>query len=244
MVQFHAYPGGKKRVVTFSYDDGSANDERLIALSNKYGVKSTFHLNGINYINISDEEAARLREEARIAKEKELEDFFNGYGWKPYFVSGSDQFKMHEDMAKVMDKVIKEIKKVREKGEGKYPVIVVTTPKGWTGPKEVDDKKILNIEDIAIWNERFSDYIEELSNKGIPPVIEIKPNVMYQLGISPESEEYNILYYNKLKESIVNEIGYEPKPVYYEGYYLLLTNGTKVNIDKVIYDKLLEYVEE
>lgn len=110
--------------------------------------------------------------------------------------------------------------------------------------KEVDDKKILNIEDIAIWNERFSDYIEELSNKGIPPVIEIKPNVMYQLGISPESEEYNILYYNKLKESIVNEIGYEPKPVYYEGYYLLLTNGTKVNIDKVIYDKLLEYVEE
>ena len=110
--------------------------------------------------------------------------------------------------------------------------------------KEVDDKKILNIEDIAIWNEKFSDYIEEISNKGIPPVIEIKPNVMYQLGISPESEEYNILYYNKLKESIVNEIGYEPKPIYYEGYYLLLTNGTKVNIDKVIYDKLLEYVEE
>ena len=62
--------------------------------------------------------------------------------------------------------------------------------------KEVDDKKILNIEDIAIWNEKFSDYIEEISNKGIPPVIEIKPNVMYQLGISPESEEYNILYYN------------------------------------------------
>ena len=110
--------------------------------------------------------------------------------------------------------------------------------------KEVDDKKILNIEDIAIWNEKFSDYIEEISNKGIPPVIEIKPNVMYQLGISPESEEYNILYYNKLKERIVNEIGYEPKPVYYEGYYLLLTNGTKVNIDKVIYYKLLEYVEE
>lgn len=61
MVQFHVYPGGKKRVVTFSYDDGSANDERLIALFNKYGVKSTFHLNGINYINVSDEEAERLR---------------------------------------------------------------------------------------------------------------------------------------------------------------------------------------
>ena len=74
--------------------------------------------------------------------DNELEDFFNGYGWKPFFVSGSDQLKMHEEMAKVMDRVIKEIKKVREKGTGKYPVLVVTTPKGWTGPKEVDDKKV------------------------------------------------------------------------------------------------------
>ena len=72
----------------------------------------------------------------------ELEDFFNGYGWKPYFVSGSDQLKMHEDMAKVLDKVIKEIKKVKEKGTGNYPVLIVTTPKGWTGPKEIDDKKV------------------------------------------------------------------------------------------------------
>lgn len=72
----------------------------------------------------------------------ELEDFFGGYGWKPFFVSGSDPMKMHEDMAKVMDKVIKEIEKVRSKGVGNYPVIILTTPKGWTGPKEVDEKKI------------------------------------------------------------------------------------------------------
>ena len=73
---------------------------------------------------------------------EELEDLFYGYGWKPYFVSGSDQLKMHEDMAKVLDKVIKEIKKVKEKGTGNYPVLIVTTPKGWTGPKEIDDKKV------------------------------------------------------------------------------------------------------
>ena len=72
----------------------------------------------------------------------ELEDFFNGYGWKAYFVTGSDSIKLHEDMIKVMDKVMKQIQKVRSKGVGNYPVIVLTTPKGWTGPKEVDMKKM------------------------------------------------------------------------------------------------------
>ena len=73
---------------------------------------------------------------------KELENFFTGYGWKPYLVSGNDPHKLHEEMAKVMDKVIKEIKKIKKTGEGNYPMIVLTTPKGWTGPKEVEDKKI------------------------------------------------------------------------------------------------------
>ena len=73
---------------------------------------------------------------------EELEDFFYGYGWKPFFVTGSDTLKMHEEMAKTMDKVIKEIEKVRLRGEGHYPVIVLTTPKGWTGPKEYNDLKI------------------------------------------------------------------------------------------------------
>ena len=73
--------------------------------------------------------------------EEEMEDFFYAHNWKPYFVSGSDTMKLHEDMAKVMDKVVKDIKRVKEKGNGEYPVIVLTTPKGWTGPKEVDGKK-------------------------------------------------------------------------------------------------------
>ena len=72
----------------------------------------------------------------------ELEDFFYGYGWKPYFVSGSNQLKMHENMAKVMDKVFDDIKKIKEKGTGSYPMIVLTTPKGWTGPKKYDMNKI------------------------------------------------------------------------------------------------------
>lgn len=46
MIEFHVFPGGKKRVVTFSYDDGHVNDERLIKLLDQYGAKGTFHLNG------------------------------------------------------------------------------------------------------------------------------------------------------------------------------------------------------
>lgn len=72
----------------------------------------------------------------------ELEAFFTGYGWKPYFVYGSNQLEMHEKMAKTMDKVIRDIRKIKEKGEGNYPVIVLTTPKGWTGPKEVEGKRV------------------------------------------------------------------------------------------------------
>ena len=58
MIQFHCYPGGKKRVVTFSYDDGHKNDERLVALFNRYGVKGTFHINGADF---SDERRAEMR---------------------------------------------------------------------------------------------------------------------------------------------------------------------------------------
>lgn len=74
--------------------------------------------------------------------EEEMEDFFYGLSWKPYFVSGSDPMRMHEKMAEILDKVVKDIKKIKKTGVGNYPVIVLTTPKGWTGPKEIDLKKI------------------------------------------------------------------------------------------------------
>lgn len=61
MLQYHCYPGGKKRVVTFSYDDGSPNDVRLVELFNQYGVKGTFHLNGEHLGSLSEEETLRLR---------------------------------------------------------------------------------------------------------------------------------------------------------------------------------------
>ena len=74
--------------------------------------------------------------------EEEMEDFFYGLSWKPYFVSGSDPMKMHEKMADTLEKVVKDIKKIKKTGVGNYPLIVLTTPKGWTGPKEIALKKI------------------------------------------------------------------------------------------------------
>ena len=59
MIQFHVYPGGKKRIVTFSYDDGPISDKRLVDLFNKYKVKGTFNLNGGK---ASEEKIAELRE--------------------------------------------------------------------------------------------------------------------------------------------------------------------------------------
>ncbi len=80
---------------------------------------------------------------ARIEHE-ELEQLFRGYGWKPYFVEGNDPVYMHARMAEVLDEVIGEIKHIqsqaREHGNmvrPRWPMIVLRSPKGWTGPKEV-----------------------------------------------------------------------------------------------------------
>jgi xylulose-5-phosphate/fructose-6-phosphate phosphoketolase len=84
---------------------------------------------------------------ARISPE-ELESLFIGYGYKPYIVEGSDPEKMHQLMAATLDTVIEDIRaiqqQVRTNGQAKrprWPMIVLRTPKGWTGPKEVDGQK-------------------------------------------------------------------------------------------------------
>lgn len=74
--------------------------------------------------------------------EEEIEDFFYAHGWKPYFVTGREPVKMHEVMAQVMEKVHKDIFHYKKNGKSRLPVIVLTTPKGWTGPREVLGKKI------------------------------------------------------------------------------------------------------
>ena len=74
--------------------------------------------------------------------ETEIDNFFYGYGWKPYFVTGSDSKKLHDVMNKALERAVKDIERIKKTGKGDYPMIVLTTPKGWTGPKEVNGKKV------------------------------------------------------------------------------------------------------
>ncbi|HEV3203823.1 MAG TPA: phosphoketolase family protein [Gemmataceae bacterium] len=81
---------------------------------------------------------------ARISHD-ELEMLMRGYGYTPYFVEGDDPLRMHPLMAETLDRVISAIKMIqadaRKNGSHKrplWPMIVLRTPKGWTGPKEVD----------------------------------------------------------------------------------------------------------
>lgn len=81
---------------------------------------------------------------ARIERE-ELEQLFRGYGWNPYFVEGDDPEHMHQLMAAKLDEVVLEIKRIqlnaRNDGDTmrpRWPMIILNSPKGWTGPKVVD----------------------------------------------------------------------------------------------------------
>jgi xylulose-5-phosphate/fructose-6-phosphate phosphoketolase len=81
--------------------------------------------------------------------EDELKDLFAGYGYKPYFVEGSEPEAMHRLMAETLDTVIAEIKKIqkeaRDTGKAtrpRWPMIIFRSPKGWTGPKKVDGLKV------------------------------------------------------------------------------------------------------
>jgi xylulose-5-phosphate/fructose-6-phosphate phosphoketolase len=78
----------------------------------------------------------------------ELEALFRGYGYKPYFVEGDDPTKMHQLMAATLDAVVNDIQRIQSRQGGAHgfterpcwPMIILRSPKGWTGPKVVDGK--------------------------------------------------------------------------------------------------------
>ena len=85
---------------------------------------------------------------ARISEE-EREWFFKGCGYKPHVVRGDDPMTMHKLMAETVDKCIEEIKEIQREAREEvctqrpfWPMIILETPKGWTGPKVVDGNKI------------------------------------------------------------------------------------------------------
>ena len=85
---------------------------------------------------------------ARVEHE-ELEQFLSGNGWTPYFVEGDDPETMHQLMADTMEKVIENIREIQKNARNnkdntrpRWPMIVLRSPKGWTGPKVVDGLQI------------------------------------------------------------------------------------------------------
>ena len=85
---------------------------------------------------------------ARISHE-ELESLFVGYGYKPYFVEGSDPATMHAQMAETLETAIGEIRAIQTAAREshatvrpRWPMIVLRSPKGWTGPKEIKGHKV------------------------------------------------------------------------------------------------------
>ena len=129
--------------------DGEAETGALATAwhSNKFlnpirdgAVLPVLHLNGYKIANPTIL--------SRISHE-ELEALFKGYGYKPYFVEGSDPALMHQKMADILETAIAEIKAIqaeaRSTGMAKrplWPMIVLRSPKGWTGPTEVNGHKV------------------------------------------------------------------------------------------------------
>ncbi|NIF53024.1 phosphoketolase family protein [Burkholderia sp. Ax-1724] len=136
-------------IVTAMIGDGEAETGPLATSwhSNKFlnpirdgAVLPVLHLNGYKIAN-----PTLL---ARIPRE-ELEALLVGYGHKPYFVEGDDPDTMHQQMAATLEQAIGEIRAIQQHARQnndptrpRWPMIVLRSPKGWTGPKEVDGHKV------------------------------------------------------------------------------------------------------
>ena len=136
-------------IVTVVVGDGEAETGPLATSwhSNKFlnpirdgAVLPILHLNGYKIANPTIL--------ARIPHE-ELEALFIGYGHRPYFVEGDDPAQMHQKMAATMEHCIEEIRSIQQHARStgsterpRWPMIVLRSPKGWTGPREVDGHKV------------------------------------------------------------------------------------------------------
>jgi len=132
-------------LVTVVVGDGEAETGPLATAwhSNKFlnpirdgAVLPVLHLNGYKINN-----PTLL---SRISHE-ELEHLFIGYGWRPFFVEGDDPMVLHQIMAKTLDHCLHEIRVIQNEARSsgvairaRWPMIILRTPKGWSGPKQVD----------------------------------------------------------------------------------------------------------
>ena len=145
--------------------------------------------------------------------QKELEMLFSGYGYKPYFVEGSDPVKTHTLMAEISEKAVREIRAIQKKsrtegyqGRPRWPMIILKTPKGWSCPEFVDSKKTegsfrshqvplselaAKPEHIKILEKWMKSYQPEklFDEKGtlLPELQELAPKGTRRMGANPHS---------------------------------------------------------
>jgi xylulose-5-phosphate/fructose-6-phosphate phosphoketolase len=149
---------------------------------------------------------------ARISRE-ELENLLSGYGYKPYWIEGSEPEHMHQMMAATLDSVITEIQTIQKEAlngrvvkRPRWPMIVLKTPKGWTGPKEVDGLKVEGFwrshqvpiadmgkkpDHVRLLEEWMKSYKHEelFDEKGrlIPELRELAPKGKLRMGANPHT---------------------------------------------------------
>jgi xylulose-5-phosphate/fructose-6-phosphate phosphoketolase len=149
---------------------------------------------------------------ARIEPE-ELEQLMRGYGWTPYFVEGDDPMQMHQLMAAKLDEAVREIKRIKhnanENGDvtrPRWPMIVLRSPKGWTGPKIIDGKQVEdnfrshqvplavdaahpdNVSALEEWLRSYKP--EELFDQNgalLPELAELAPKGQRRMGANPHA---------------------------------------------------------
>jgi xylulose-5-phosphate/fructose-6-phosphate phosphoketolase len=144
---------------------------------------------------------------------QELEDLFKGYGWTPHFVEGSDPKLMHQKMAATMEECVVEIRRIQSEARrtGKFtrprwPMIVLRSPKGWTGPKEVDGHKVegfwrahqvplsglhdnpKHLKQLEAWLRSYKpDELFDKSGRLIPELRELSPKGARRMGANPHA---------------------------------------------------------
>jgi xylulose-5-phosphate/fructose-6-phosphate phosphoketolase len=143
----------------------------------------------------------------------ELENLFKGYGWTPHFVEGNDPDLMHQKMAVTLEDCVLEIRRIQQEARTsgqanrpRWPMIVLRSPKGWTGPKEVDGHKVegfwrshqvplagmhtnpAHLKQLEDWLHSYKP--EELFDKGgrlIPELKELAPKGRRRMGANPHA---------------------------------------------------------
>ena len=166
-------------------------------------VLPILHLNGYKIANPTV--LARIPDD-------ELSALFQGYGYNPYLVGGDDPKVVHQQMAATLDAAIAEIKNIQHEARNKgfkqrprWPMLVLRTPKGWTGPKVVDGRQVENThrshqvpmgdmdkpEHIKILEEWMRSYQpEELFDKNgklIAELAELAPKGERRMGANPHA---------------------------------------------------------